>query len=122
MQSRRSSLLLAFLSAAILGASGASAFYMPPVFSLATAAAGAAPRDASAQNATGTGCGGVFNFRNETEGACGPVDAESSKREADGAGPNEVTALRARDVWSPPITAPDAATVWKVGQTVTARW
>ena len=119
MQSRRSSLLLAFLSAAILGASGASAFYMPPVFSLATAAAGAAPRDASAQNATGTGCGGVFNFRNETEGACGPVDAESSKRETDGAA---ATALRARDVWSPPITAPDAATVWKVGETVTARW
>jgi hypothetical protein len=30
--------------------------------------------------------------------------------------------LSQRDVWAPPVTSPDASTVWTVGSTVTATW
>ena len=35
--------------------------------------------------------------------------------------PTEHT-LQARTVWSPPITAPDAQTVWEVGKEAIVRW
>ncbi|VDC03357.1 unnamed protein product [Peniophora sp. CBMAI 1063] len=34
----------------------------------------------------------------------------------------EYHALSARTVWAPPITAPDAQTVWRVGAQETVRW
>ncbi|KAI0801040.1 hypothetical protein C8Q74DRAFT_1191875 [Fomes fomentarius] len=79
---------------------------------------------------------GAFDFRNHTAWA-------RDARKAQDAGPAHETrtgledeqalepkptvashtpAVGPRDVWSPRITAPDRATVWKVGETVTVRW
>lgn len=34
----------------------------------------------------------------------------------------DASTLEGRDVWNPPILAPDATSVWKQGSTVTVRW
>ena len=107
--------LLALLSAAFLARSAAaSAFYVPPALDLAAAAATPAPLgNASAEDSGGPGSA-VFDIGNSTAAAA----AERTHAAGEEAGPR----LDARDVWSPAVTAPDAATVWKVGEAVTVRW
>ncbi|KAH9944186.1 uncharacterized protein BXZ73DRAFT_96679 [Epithele typhae] len=90
--------------AVLIGAAGA--FYKPPAFDLdaytpASALRQANDIDTSTSNTT------VLPMDNNTASATGDGWEES---------------LGARDVWTPAITTPDAATVWKAGDTVTVRW
>ena len=123
---------------ALLVLSGtARAYYMPPAFDVQTVPGIGDNLNTSDPNTNGTAsnatglANGLFDLRNRTawaapqgegarpEGAGGvEADAGHAGASANGTSP----AVAPRDVWSPRITAPDAATVWKVGDTVQVRW
>ena len=105
---RSSTLLFALLSAACLAPTLARAFYMPPAFNLETV--GPAMLDNRGVNDTDDGS--VFAIQNRTAATCADLGEHCA----------ETARLAARDVWDPRITAPDAGTVWTVGETVTVRW
>ena len=131
MPSRQSTLLLALLlQLGLCGAFlGAHAFYMPPAFDLeavpatypaypAAAALEPAPHADAPNGTAGTGVAA-------SDGGGGAFAVPGNATTADDAARRTAAApatLSGRDVWDPEVTAPDAATVWTVGATVTVRW
>lgn len=134
----------------LLTVAAARAYYMPPAFDAEavpgynSSSSNSAARNASAFESQGTRsetapATAVFNFRNRTAWYADPVQpaearATGSAVQAPGQGSSSPGAvdkklgrptpvwLSQRDVWSPPITAPDEGTVWTVGSVVTVRW
>ena len=132
----------------LLTVAAARAYYMPPAFDAEaipgySSSSSNAARNASALESQGTRsetapATAVFNFRNRTAWYADPVQpaearATGSAAQAPGQGSSSGAAdkklgrptpvwLSQRDVWSPPITAPDEGTVWTVGSMVTVRW
>ncbi|RDX51105.1 hypothetical protein OH76DRAFT_1347577 [Lentinus brumalis] len=109
---------------------------MPPAFDAEAVpgynASSAAQNTSDASGAPGTSTA-VFDFRNRTAwyaDTVQPAEAHSTgspaleePRTADiDGGSGGTTSVGPRDVWTPRITAPDAGTVWNVGETVTVRW
>ncbi len=119
----------------------ARAFYMPPAFDAEAVPGYNVSESSAAQNSSSSEASGapgtstaVFDFRNRTAwyaDSVQPAEAHSTgspaleePRTADTAdgGSEGTTSVGPRDVWTPRITAPDAGTVWNVGETVTVRW
>lgn len=70
----------------------------------------------------GTGALYTGNSGNNTSRAFYGSYGADSFLVARGPGGNSSAVLRARDVWSPAITSPDAQTVWVAGTTATVTW
>lgn len=131
--------LRALLALLILG-STARAFYMPPAFDVEAvpgynSSSSSASESDTAAPQSGMSTGGAFDFNHTVwaRDARKPQDAgpahetrtglEDAEQALDPRPSTSSTpAVGPRDVWSPRITAPDPATVWKVGETVTVRW
>ena len=133
----------------LLTVAAARAYYMPPAFDAEavpgynSSSSNSAARNASTFESQGSQsetapATAVFNFRNRTAwyaDSVQPAEARatdsavqaSGQGSSSGAADNKIGRptpvwLSQRDVWSPPITAPDEGTVWTVGSVVTVRW